>query len=360
MPTDTPSIATLAAGLIARHATEFHLDLTLEDCRIRLRSNSAKLIELLSAYYGGFARPFASADVEVTAIEAPPPDFDRRLTPKEPDPGKTRIKEEYLDLADGRVVRKRLTGMVFLFGGSIHLAIGPCEANSNQVINFINNRFIQWHLDRGCLLCHAAGVVVNGRGLALSGFAGAGKSTLALHLMSRGATFVSNDRLMVRCDGRSLRMWGLPKLPRINPGTILNNPDLRCLLSDEDRLRFEALPPEELWGLEHKYDAYLDRCFGAGRFVLSSNLSALVVLNWQRNNSATRIEPIDLKTRTDLLPAFTKSLGLFLRSSAPQSVPLPDAARYLSIFSNCPVYEVSGGINFPAVVRAFESSSQMP
>ena len=67
---------------------------------------------------------------------------------KTPDPGKTKIKEEYVDLDDGRIVRKRLTGMLFVFGGGQNVAVGPCGANLNQVINFINNRYIEWLLCR--------------------------------------------------------------------------------------------------------------------------------------------------------------------------------------------------------------------
>lgn len=43
---------------------------------------------------------------------------------EEPDPGKSKVKEEYADFPDGRLVRKRLTGMVFVFGEGDHLAMG--------------------------------------------------------------------------------------------------------------------------------------------------------------------------------------------------------------------------------------------
>ena len=64
-----------------------------------------------------------------------------------------------------------------------HAAVGPCLANDNQIVNFINNRLIEVRLRAGDLLFHAAGVARNGRGLALAGFSGAGKSTLALAIM---------------------------------------------------------------------------------------------------------------------------------------------------------------------------------
>ena len=63
---------------------------------------------------------------------------------KDPKPGKSKIKEEYGDLEGNRLVCKRLTGMVFVFGGETNLALGPCLVNSNLVVNFINNSRIQW------------------------------------------------------------------------------------------------------------------------------------------------------------------------------------------------------------------------
>ena len=91
-----------------------------------------------------------------------------------------------------------------MFGGGRNLAIGPCLENSNQVINFVNNRFIEWSVRRGSLLCHAAAVSQGERGISFAGFSGMGKSTLALKTMGQGLSFVSNDRLLIsRGEGGS-------------------------------------------------------------------------------------------------------------------------------------------------------------
>ena len=187
-------------------------------------------------------------------MEDPRASVDGEFTIKQPDQGKNRIKEEFLELDGGRLVRKRLTGMYFLFGQDVNLAVGPCVENDNQVVNFINNRLIQWELDRGGLLAHAAAVNHQGRGLALAGFSGMGKSTLALHLMSRGLNFISNDRLLVQEAGRGVVMRGVPKLPRINPGTALNNPDLVSVIPEDEKEVFGQMSTDEIWTLEHKYD----------------------------------------------------------------------------------------------------------
>ena len=53
-------------------------------------------------------------------------------------------------------MRKRLTGMVFLMADGLNLAVGPCLANVNQVVNFVNSRYIEHLLRSGGLLCHAS------------------------------------------------------------------------------------------------------------------------------------------------------------------------------------------------------------
>lgn len=346
------SAAEIAREFLDGTRLEHVLGLRFGDCSLALETNSPALVAKLREYYSDFLAPEEGAHLRVQALEAPAPKMYLPLTLKEPEPGKTKIKEEYHDLPDGRLVRKRLTGMVFVFGPKCHLGVGPCLANDNQVVNFINSRYIQWMLDQGHLLCHAAAVTDRKGGLALAGLSGRGKSTLALHIMSLGLDFVSNDRLLIsRQATGALRMGGVAKLPRINPGTALNNPNLASVIPPEDRQRFKDLPPNELWSLEHKYDAYLDRCFGPGRFVLDSAMTGLVILTWLPGAGDFRLEPVDLAQRPDLLAAFTKSPGLFFLPPDGHGLDHSDAA-YLRVLDGCPVYELAGGADFTAAAQA--------
>ncbi len=350
------TVAALAGKLAAGRRADLALTLDFNGYRIAVRTDSVALRDKLAFYFKDFLAASASADVAVTALEGPAPDpadlagLGVSLTVKQPDPGKTKIKEEFADLADGRLVRKRITGLVFLFGGGVHLALGPCAANDNQVVNFINNRFIQWTLDAGCLLFHAAGVAPAGRGQAQARFSGMGKSTLALHAMNHGLDFVSNDRLMVRRNG-ALTMYGLAKMPRINPGTVLHNPALAPVMPEADRRRFAALPPDELWSLEHKVDAFIDQCFGPGRFRLSAEMCGLVLLNWQRDGGPLHAARVDLRQRPDLLPAFMKDVGLFYSDNPDLAAPDFSAEAYLDLLDGCPVYELTGGADFAAAAQ---------
>lgn len=349
-------MGTLAEMLGGDAPAPLSLFLDLGDCRIEVRSNSKALLADLDEYFGGFVAAPGGCDVLVTALEGPAPEIPLDLAAKAPDPGKSKVKEEFADVPGGRLVRKALTGMVFLFGHGRNLAIGPCLRNSNQVVNFINNRYIEYKLHQGCLLGHAAAVAhlmadpAGGRlrGLALCGFSGAGKSTLAMHVMSRGALFVSNDRLLVAGDtGYGLCMSGVPKLPRINPGTALNNPDLADVVPLADRQRFLDMDADDLWHLEHKYDVFLDKCFGEGRFVLQAPMHGLVVLNWKRGGGEASIRFVKAADRPDLLPAFMKAAGLFsLPKNGDAEWRDPEAEAYAAVLSHCDMVEISGGVDF--------------
>lgn len=331
----------------AQYPAIYRLDLEFGDCKMAVWANQTAIAEELKQYFGHFVRPISeNPDMVITVHNALSPESDIPFTLKQPDPGKTKIKEEYAQIAGGRVVRKRLTGMFFVFGEGDHLAIGPCRKNLNQVVNFINSRYIEWLLCRGCLLGHAAGVILNGKGLALAGFSGAGKSTLALHLMNHGAVFVSNDRLMIEESGDTLFMHGVAKLPRVNPGTILSNPRLIQIMPIEERSRFASLSPEALWKTEHKYDAPIDQCFGDNRFVLKSQMHALAILNWNKDGGDTSAKVVNLTERQDLLPAFMKSSGLFFLPHRDCTVADISPESYASILSKCKVIEITGGIDF--------------
>ncbi|MCA9771156.1 MAG: HprK-related kinase B [Myxococcales bacterium] len=338
----------LVSGILAENPCEQHLDLRFTDCRIRVRSNSALLLTALARYFGRFVEYNFTHDFEVLAVDAPSPRFDLPFQPRTPDPGKSKIKEEFRDLPDGRVIRKRLTGMVFFVSPCANLGVGRCVRNESQVVNFIISRYLQWLLHQGGVLAHAAAVVHRRRGLALAGFSGMGKSSLALHLISQGMHFASNDRLVVRQTPAGPVLHGVPKLPRINPGTAVGNPALHGVLSPEHLAAFRALSEAELWSLEHKHDVLIDDVFGPDRIRLTAPMAALVILNWRRGAGALRAERVDLGERRDLLRAFMKSTGLFYQPPSSNVGENASEEEYLRELEGCAVYELGGGVDFDA------------
>lgn len=367
-PRPVETVKATIAALRAEHPSVESRGWDFDGFRIRIDSNEPRLLATLDRYFADF-RPLDSHEAgPITRIGAiqltDPPDFGagRRLTVGEHKPSVRGPKEAFFDALDGRVIHKLRTGMWFLFGRDEHLAIGPCTDNPNQVINFINNRMIQWALHRGALLGHASAVChaqagALPRAVVIAGFSGMGKSTLALHLLGdRRLDFLSNDRVMMRAAGASepAMVLGVPKHPRINPGTILHNPDLAGILDAHERSRFEALTPAELWQLEHKYDAPIRECFPDQRFFLRAEFAGLVLLNWfharetglnlYRNGGPTRAARIDVAERRELLPALIKEPGVFYRPGAGDVS--PEEERYIEFLRGVPVLELSGGVDF--------------
>lgn len=388
-----PGFADLARAIAGQYPAPHGFLLRLEDTVLRVRSNSPALAADLRAYFGPFAEeelPGARADMLFLLLEAPAVRPPVPLAPKPHLPGKRPDKERFADVPGGRVVRKQATGMLFLFGhGPLHqavpnIAIGPCAANRNQLVNFLCSRYMERRVAKGWLLGHAAGVVhrgaelrgeaQGGKALALCGFAGMGKSTLALHLVARGFDFLSNDRVLVEpgdlvsggvTSAGTAVLHGIPKHPRLNPGTALGNPALApllsCALPPAARAAYADLGPEELRVVEDKYDALIDECFapveGHSRFTLAAPLAGVVVLNWTHGGGPLEARRVNLAERPDLLEAFRKAPGVFY---LPQALATPaqggkarlDLADYVAALGHLPALELAGGADFEAATAA--------
>ena len=353
----SPTIKRIADDLARSAPVTYRLPLCFGSWRIDIESNSEALVERLRDYFDAFDEGQASRPpaLVVRAHQVPEPDLGISFIEWSREPGKQTRKEAFIDLADGRIVRKVRTGMQFLVGKDLRVAIGDCLANDNQVVNFINFQYTSFLMNRDLALCHAAGVVLDGRGLAMAGISGAGKSTLALHLMSSGLDFSSNDRLLVGPGRDGIEMTGVPKHPRINPGTAIANPDLESVLSPTRREALRKLPRDELWALEEKYDARVDRLFGSDRITLHAPCVAFLLLTWShRNDAPARFERVELSERGDLLDAIMKSPGPFYlpeSGPAPTGYVPPAPAPYLAALDGLPAFEASGGVDFAAAAR---------
>lgn len=321
--------------------------------RVRVVTGDEKLAELLDAYFEIFIDNTAGLpDICVYVSPSLYPDITFDFQDLPPSPGKSKVKEEVFDFEGGRILRKKKTGVIFGFLGNEMAATGPVNLHVNQLVNFINNQFIDHLLRGGGLLFHAAAVQANGRGLALAGFSGAGKSTLALHIMNENVNFVSNDRLVVRRKEDKHLCYGVPKYPRINPGTILNNPSLVSVASQEDISRWESMDEDEIWDLEEKFDADIEECWGSNRFQLSSPLSSFIILNWKRVKAPLEIHKVNPEERRDLLTAVMKSPGaLVFRPGDPDAGGLRPESEYLELLKGLPVYEVTGGVDFELLAK---------
>lgn len=354
-------IAELQARLMAEVELEPICCLALGERALRVVGNSSELGAALRAYFAPYLVDSAPADApEVVALEREPLHFDVEWTDWPREAGKSGLKERYHDAPGGRLLWKVRTGMMFILKPERAVAVGECRANLNQVINLVNNQFIAWLMDEGHALCHAAGVVRAGAGLGMAGVSGAGKSTLALRLIDRGASFVSNDRLLVRREAKGVVMRGIPKMPRVNPGTLLSLPSLERVLPEGRSAELRRLPLPELWELEEKYDADIGELYGPGRVASEAPLTTFLVLSWSyKNDGPAVVEHATLAERPELLAQIEKHPGPFYHSGGVYdtrgSVSELPAAPYLDVLGDVPLLAISGGVDWGVAVEACEA-----
>jgi len=324
--------------------------------RLRLRCAGA-LRGALAAYFAEVVTEEGVADIQIDILEGQALDPAPEWQDWAREPGKTGRKDAIHDLVDGRLVHKWRTGVTFLQSRAALVAFGPVGDHPNQVINFVNTQVLNACLRDGWQICHAAAVTTGRRTLAIAGLSGGGKSTAILRMMDMpGTAFVTNDRLMVQPGAPVPRSLGIPKHPRINPGTILHNPRLHPLLSAERLADLAAMPQADLWGLEDKHDLIVPEVYGPGRMQLEAPLTDFWILNWQRDGTApTELSDIDLRARPDLLSAIMKSAGPFYEDASGRFLtdrtPLdPDA--YLAALRGVRICEVTGRADFDALFAA--------
>lgn len=247
--------------------------------------------------------------------------------------------------------------MVMLQSLQTPAVFGDLQANSSQVINFINNQFLNHHQRRGYLLGHASAFTSNSSTTAIAANSGGGKSTLMLKALERdGTRFLSNDRILFQPMDNEVHVLGVAKHPRVNPGTLLHSDRLSPILPEPERRRFEAMPPAKLWDIEQKYDARIDRIYGPGKAELSGQLGNLVLLDWSLNEpAATQLVKVDIKATPEALDGLRKSPGPFFQA-ADGSFPgakTASAAVYAEHLGGVQVWRLCGRVDFDRAIERF-------
>ncbi|KUP93353.1 HprK-related kinase B [Tritonibacter horizontis] len=332
------------------------LDLRVGEVTLRIYCESGELEDELADYFRAARGAISQPDITIFVVEGqsldPAPDWQAWAR----EPGKSGRKDAIHDLVDGRLVHKVRTGVTFVQSPDLMVAFGPVTANPNQVVNFVNTQVLSLCLRNGWDICHAAAVTDGTRSLAVAGLSGGGKSTSILRMMDlEGTAFVTNDRLLCRATESGAEGLGIPKHPRINPGTILGNARMAGLLSETRRAELMAMPADELWDLEEKYDLIIPQIYGPNRIRYAAPLTDFWVLNWSRGaDRVTMIQDVDLASRPDLLGAIMKSPGPFFQRSDgqfQQDDAQPDPEGYLRALRHVRVQEVTGRVDFDALAH---------
>jgi len=336
-------------SLIAGIETPHSLSLCFAEIPLRVTTNDHEVRQRLAAYFRPFVVGEALPQAEIRLIQGsvPIPGTFADLVRE----GGRRPKEAMQEIAGGRLILKRATGVLMALWPGGAFAAGDVRANLNQGINLVNNCYAKIVLRRGHSLLHASAVSREGRTAVLAGPPGAGKSTSALHLVEAGFHCLSNDRVLARPMADMIEVLGYPKQPRVNPGTLLGHPRLSSLLEPADRAALAALSPGELWELERKSDVDLDRIYGAGTVDLQGRMEALVLLRWRRAGQGLDVRPLSVDEALAALPLVYKNLGAFDLDRGPgAAMTAAELGGYRELFERVAVVEVTGGVDFAGLV----------
>ena len=336
------------------------LALSFQGIRFRLHTNNRAVLDNLECYFAGLTMP-ASAPIEQTIyLLDQEPDIDQtRWTPvKRNKVSPLGLKEAYADAPDGRWIHKVRTGMVMFQSLTEPMVIGHLLENPSQVVNFINNQFLNHYQRQGYVLGHASAFNINGNTTAIAASSGGGKSTLMLKaLETELAQFLSNDRVLFQHDGKQTNILGVAKHPRVNPGTLLHSDRLAPILPAEERTRFASLPGKELWGIEQKYDVLIPQHYGDNKVALTGTLNNLVLLDWSLDTSATtELTPVNIHETPHALEGLRKSPGPFFQTSEGQFP--PEQSQPLSVYTDnlkgVQVWRLSGKVDFDQAIHQLQ------
>ena len=333
---------------------------TFDNRHYRVNSNSNALLTDLQKYFAGYENQTDKADIDIYLWQADKYQTDIPWQNWSGEAGKTRLKEQFWDVADGRWIHKYKTGMVMFQHMTAPLAVGPCVDHLSQIVNFIINQHINFLQQSGGLICHAACLQVGNSGIAIAAHSGGGKSTTMLKLMEQqNSRFISNDRLFLYQQENTVVAKGVAKQPRVNPGTLLNNARLTDILPVERQTVLKRLTTAELWQQEEKYDVMVSQYYGQDKLGHQTPLEHVILLNWLPGGSEpVKLQTISLDDRPELIKAIAKSPGSFYQDTQGHflmTAQMPVDHQYQDMLRHLKVWEVTGGADFDALLSLINS-----
>lgn len=334
---------------------------------VRVHSNDSDILSSLNDYYKSYRQGVSgshSIDVFVVECDQVTESVDWQEVPREV--GKQGRKEGYLDhfsedgVFEGRWIKKFKTDMIMLQRLESPVVMGPCMANLAQIINFINNQFLNLHLRNGFILGHASGFSVDGLVTAIAAGSGGGKSTLMLRCLEKAnRKFVTNDRILMRPSDHGVEAVGVAKLPRVNPGTLLHSERLKPILTPKRQEELLAMSQQDLWVLEEKYDVQIEDEYGPNRVELTGKLTNLVMLDWSLHSTEpTQLQRVNLAQEPDAIEGLRKRPGPFYQDESGAFIDLnacESVATYCDALRQVNVFRLIGAIDFDKAYELIES-----
>jgi len=155
------------------------------------------------------------------------------------------MRAKAMQQEEWRIVHLLNTNSVFLLNPvqKIGVVLGHLDSSLKEdVFHLIRSVMCRSAEYRGYSIYHAAGTVVDGKGVMIVGESGQGKTTTFLEFISSQGTPISNDRVFICDDSLELRMHEWPSFVNTSVGTLQKIPQMRHLMPD---LHFDTL--EDLW-----------------------------------------------------------------------------------------------------------------
>jgi len=345
----------------ARRGCTSELRLAFHGMAFKVLADDNEILNLLRDYFSGLTETeatTATTQQRVYLVNSPLDPGRINWTPVERSKvSPLGLKEAYVDVPEGRWIHKVRTGMVMLQALTDPMIFGNLREHISQVINFINNQFLNYQQRQGYLLGHASAFNIDGCVTAIAASSGGGKSTLMLKALETDkARFLSNDRILFRPEDGQVRILGLAKHPRVNPGTLLNSQRLLFILPEHERKRFDAMPQSQLWDIEQKYDVMIPEVYGENRAALSGCLKNLVLLDWSLEAcEPTVLAAVDIEATPGALEGLRKSPGPFFQE-ADGSFP-PEQCRGADVYAEnlrgIKVWRLAGKVDFDRAIALF-------
>lgn len=339
------------------------LSLPFHGLTVQVFADSASVLDSLAAYFVDLTTENSNENVvRMFLINRVLPSSAADWTPvKRVKANPLGLKEAFVDAGEGRWIHKVRTGMVMFQSLNNPIIFGDLTANLSQVVNFINNQFLNYHQRQGYLLGHAAAYGINGHITAIAASSGGGKSTLMLRaLEAENTRFLSNDRILFRPETKSgeerVHVLGLAKHPRVNPGTLINSERLAHIMRPEEQAQFQNLSRNDLWNIEQKYDVIIPAAYGANKTDLQGHLENLVVLDWSLASSApTALTKVDMTQEPQALDGLRKSPGPFYQMGDGHFPPerSEPAEVYCDRLRGVQVWRLSGQVDFDQAIEQF-------
>lgn len=317
------------------------LGLLIGGVPVAVHTNAPRIAERLGDYFSPYAAPSVPGGAPTVHLVQGDPiveaaklrDVPRRLREQG-------VKEAYYDGAAGvRVIVKRRTGVTIYVAEPDHYVVGDLVRNFNQAVNIVMSVYAKAMLRRGYVMLHASAIVGASDGVAFASASGFGKSTVALALVERHQHLVTNDRLFLRPADGAVEMVGVPKKPRVNPGTLVRLSSLSPLVSEEERARYAAMSPEALWKLEQKHDVDVDALYGPGTTRLSGRLRAIFLLRWSPLDRGWNVRTVPPADRAPALEPLLKTAGVYDQTPPP---PAEQQGLLRAVAGAVDVYDVRG------------------